>query len=161
MDSKVAQIFKRSNYYSNTNIFNKIQGNNNFKYRGMEILWNNKPFPSLNVINGKSYAYVSKGVLRNYHYRSEIKFVQGVVAIRCMTRSYSAYTTILPLPWDSTTEEAFKQKIYCRVYNCTYFLIIGSPNNWIILNFIDDGTDNVDYKCVNQTILDGNVMNII
>ena len=42
---------------------------------------NNKLFPSLNVINGKSSPYGSKGILRNYHYRSDPKLGPGIVAI--------------------------------------------------------------------------------
>ena len=29
------------------------------------------------------------------------------------------------------------------------------------MNLLDDRTENLDYECINQTILDGNVMNII
>ena len=39
-------------------------------------------------------------------------------------------------------------------------MIIGSHNNYIILTFIDDGTDEVDNKNMNRTILDGNVVNM-
>ena len=47
----------------------KIRGNNNF-------------FPSLNVINGKTSPYVSKGILRNFNYRSDPKLVMSIVEIR-------------------------------------------------------------------------------
>ena len=32
--------------------------------------------------------------------------------------------------------------------------------NWIIINFIDDETDDVDYKHINKTILDVSATNI-
>ena len=56
-------------------------------------------FPSLNVINGKSDQYGSKGVLRYYHYRSDLKLGLGIIVIRRITCSFRACTTILYLPW--------------------------------------------------------------
>ena len=44
----------------------------------MKIIWNNKLFPSLNVINGKKSPYESKGIIRHYHYRSDPKLGPGV-----------------------------------------------------------------------------------
>ena len=40
----------------------------------MKWRWNEKLFPSLNVINGKSAPYGSNGFLRHYHYRSDPKW---------------------------------------------------------------------------------------
>ena len=39
-------------------------------------------------------------------------------------------------------------------------LIHGSHNNWIIINFLDDVTDEEDYENINWTILDGDGINI-
>ena len=44
--------------------------------------WNNKSFPSLNGINGKTYPYVSKDILRHYHYWLDPKLGLGIFAIR-------------------------------------------------------------------------------
>ena len=33
-----------------------------------------------------------------------------------------------------------------------------SHNNWIVINFLYDGTDNEEYKFINKYILDGNGM---
>ena len=32
-----------------------VQGNYDANHRGVQIIWNNKPFPYLDVINGKTY----------------------------------------------------------------------------------------------------------
>ena len=37
---------------------------------------------------------------------------------------------------------------------------LDSVNNWIMMNFLDDGTYEVEYKHINLTILDGNVLNM-
>ena len=94
-----------------------------------------KLFLPLKVINGKSYPYRSKGIPRSYHYRSDPKVGLGIVAIIRITRSCHDSTTILSLPWYSTTKEAFNQPRYGRVYNCKHPLITDSNNNWITINF--------------------------
>ena len=103
--------------------------------------WNNKMFPSLNDINGKPPPYGSKGILRHYHYRSDPKLGLGIVAVIIIPCSCHAFTTILSLLRDSKIKEPFNHPRYGRVYNYKQYLIIGSHNNWIIMNLIDDGTD--------------------
>ena len=50
--------------------------------------------------------------------------------------------------------------IYGRVHNCNYSQILGCHNNWIIMNFVDYGTEEEYYEQINWDILDGNVMNM-
>ena len=64
----------------------------------------------------------------------------------------------LSIPWDYTIKEACNYPRYGRVYNCKYSITLSSENNWIILKFLDDGTDNVEYDKIYRTIIDGNVM---
>ena len=66
----------------------------------------------------------------------------------------------ISLPWGSTIKEEFNHPRYGRVYNCKYSIILGSWKNYIIINFLNDGTDNVEYECINLTIVDGNLMYI-
>ena len=47
----------------------------------MKLQWNNKLFPSMNIIDGKSDPYVSKGVIRHYHHRPDPKLVPDIVAL--------------------------------------------------------------------------------
>ena len=57
-------------------------------------------------------------------------------------------------------KNAFNQTRYGEVYDYKESLNIGSQNNWIITNFLDDRTYDVEYECINRNILDGNIMNI-
>ena len=70
-----------------------------------------------------------------------------------------ACSTKLYIPWDSTTKEAYIQPRYGKVNNFKYSKILGSHNNWVIMKFLDDGSDNVEYECINRNILDDNVTN--
>ena len=144
MDSKVTQKFKRENHYLNINNVYTI-----FKGTLMLIteVWKSSP-------------YGSKRILRNYHYRSDPRICLGIVSTRRIPCSCHACTTILSLSWDSKTKEAFNQPRYGRVYNCKYSQIPGCHNNWIIMNYFDDGIYEENCKRNNQTIIDGNVMNM-
>ena len=82
-----------------SHIYN-VQRNSDVNYIGMQMIWNNKRFPSLNVINGKAYIYVGNGILRHYRYRSDPKLGLGVVVIRIIPCNFYTCTTILSLSWD-------------------------------------------------------------
>ena len=63
--------------------------------------WRNKLFPSLNAINGKTFPYASKGILRHNHYQSGPKLGPGIVSIRIIPFGCDACTYILYLSWDT------------------------------------------------------------
>ena len=126
----------------------------------MKIIRNNKLFPSLNIIDGKSSPNGSKGIIIHYHYRSDPILGPGIFAIRIITCSCYACRKILSVSCDQKTKEAFNQPRYSRVYNFKYSKIIGCQNNWIIMIFFDDETDEEYCKHINQNILDVNVMNM-
>ena len=106
----------------------------------MKLQQNNKNIPSLNVIIGKTASYGSKFVLRQYHYMSDIKLVPRFVSLKIISCSYHACKTQLYMTWGYKIKDAYNHPIYGRVYGRKYFIILGSQNNWIIMNFIDDGT---------------------
>ena len=61
---------------------------------------------------------------------------------------------------DLKIKEALNHPRHGRVYNCNYSQILGCHNNWLIIYIFDYGTYEEQYKHINQTILDDNVMNI-
>ena len=102
---------------------------------------NNRRFPSLNVLNGKTSQYGSKLILRHYRYLSDPKLGLGIVVIRRITCNYYTCTNILSLSWDSKIKEAVDQPRYGRVYSFKYSQIIGCHHNCILMKCFDDGTD--------------------
>ena len=108
----------------------------------------------------KSSQYVSKRILKHYHYLLDTKLCPGIDVIRRITYSFHACAKIVYLPWDSTNKEAFNQPRYGRVYHFKYSLNICYHNNWIMMSFLDDGTDEVQYIHINKTKLYGNVMSM-
>ena len=77
---------------------------------------NNKLFPSLNVISGKSSPNGSKVILRHYYYRSDTKLGTGIFPNRRITCSCHACKTILSLTWYSKIKEEYINTRYGRVY---------------------------------------------
>ena len=57
----------------------------------------NKKNTSLNVNNGKTSPYGSKGILRHNNYRSDPNLVPGIVVIRIVPCNFHSCTTLLSL----------------------------------------------------------------
>ena len=95
--------------------------------------WDSKTSPPLKVIHVKTSPYISKDILRNYHYWSDTKLGSGIVAVKRISCSCHDCTTIWSLSWDSKTKEEFNQDGYGKVHNCKYFQSIGCHDNWNII----------------------------
>ena len=76
------KIQKREPLFKYLSHIYNFQRNYDFNKIGIKMRWNNKHFPSLNVIKGKISSYGRKGILRHYHYRSDPKLSLGIVAIK-------------------------------------------------------------------------------
>ena len=66
MDSNVSQkkMQKRQSQYKYQSLIYNVQRKFDVYHRGMKIIWNNKLFPPLNVINDKTFPYASKVIIR-------------------------------------------------------------------------------------------------
>ena len=89
---------RQTQFKYQSRIYN-VQSISDVNHRGMKMIWNNKLYPSLNVINGKILPYASNGILRHYHYRSDPTLDPGIVAIIRITYIFHACTNILSLTW--------------------------------------------------------------
>ena len=74
-------------------------------HRVIKMIWKNKLFPSINSINGKTFPYASKGILRHYHHRYHPKLGLGIVSIRRIPCGCHACTAILSLFWDTKSKK--------------------------------------------------------
>ena len=74
-----------------------------------------KLFPSLNDINGKTSTYGSKGIIRKYCYRSDPKLGPGIVAIIIIICSFQSCIEISSISWYYTIKETFSDPIYVIV----------------------------------------------
>ena len=128
MKKRQSQLKYQSRIYN-------VQRKSVVDHRGMKMIWNNKLFPSLNAINGKTLQYATKGILRHYHYQSDKKLGPGIVEIIIIPCSCHDCTTILSIYWYSKIKETVNQHIYGIFYNCRYSQTIDCRNNWILTVF--------------------------
>ena len=150
MDSKVAQKWKGGNNYSNINhVYTMFKG----KLMLITEVWKwdvPNVFPSLNVIKGRGSPYDRRIIIRHYHYHSDPRLGHGIFEIRKIPCSYHDCANILSLSWDSKIKKSVNHPRYGWVYNCKYFHIIACCNTWIIMNFLDDGTNDEAYEFVKK-----------
>ena len=57
----IRKMQKRESLFKYQSHLYNVQRNDDVKYRGMKLLWNNRLFPLLNIINGKISPYGSRG----------------------------------------------------------------------------------------------------
>ena len=100
------KIQKRESLFSYKSCIYNFQRKSDVNHKGIQMRWNNKTFPPLNVIRGEISPYGSKGIIRHYHYRSDPKIGPGIVTIRRITFIYHVCTTILHFYWDPKNNKA-------------------------------------------------------
>ena len=61
---------------------------------------------------------------------------------------------MLDKSWDYCVEPT-KQPCYQPVVDCTYWPVLGSLNNWNIINFTNKTTPSGDFDTVHEVVLDG------
>ena len=59
----------------------------------------------------------------------------------------------IDLPWD-TYIVSKGQPRYSSVTQCKYYPILGQPNDWVIMDFIDEGTYDNEYESVQKNVLE-------
>ena len=79
-----------------SHIYN-VERNYDVNHTGIKMWCNKKLIPSLNFVDGKSYPYGSKGIIRHYHYWLDPKLDPGIVLIRIIPCSFHAFATVLSL----------------------------------------------------------------
>ena len=71
---------RQSRFKYQSRIYN-VQRKYDVDHKGMKIIWNNKLFPSLNALNGKTFPYTRNVIIIHYHYWSGPKIGPGIFAI--------------------------------------------------------------------------------
>ena len=104
--------------------------------------------------------YASKGILRYYHYRSDTKLVLGIGAIIIIPNCFAMLAQLYYLFPGILQPNKQLTSLYTEgfiIINTLKFLVVAIIG---YERFQYDGTDEEYYENINQTILDGNAMNI-
>ena len=70
-----------------------------------------------------------------------------------------ACTTVLYRPRSPDLPHT-AQPIYNLVFDCTYWPVLGTYNNWNITNFKNNCTSSEDFDKINRVVLDGIIDNM-
>ena len=118
------------------------------------IFFNKNQFPALPFCGPHSKPHGAKGLGKNCHLRFDPKIGNGVCALShipcaCVARtSMLDKTCIYGIPSD-------EQELYKPVTKCTYWPVLGSFNNWKIIQLSQKSTPSIKFNEKHQVFLDG------
>ena len=97
----------------------------------MRIYCNTNQFSALPFCGPHSIPYGARGLSKHYHLCFNTKLGNNVCEIFCIPCAYVACTSMFDKYWISGIPSD-KQERYKPVNKCTYWLVLGSFNNWNI-----------------------------
>ena len=89
-------------------------------------------FPELPFCGPHTNLHGAKGLSKHYHLRFYPKLGHGICAIRRITCTCVGCTSMMEKPWIYGSPSK-KQAQYKPVTNCNYWSVLGSYNNWDII----------------------------
>ena len=95
--------------------------------------------PALPFCGPHTNPNVARGLSKNYHLRFDPKIGHGICAIFRIPCACVACISILDKPWISGIPSN-KQARYQPVTNCNYWSVLGSYNNWNIIEITPKST---------------------
>ena len=99
------------------------------------------------------------GFSKHYNLRFDTNLGHDICAIRRIPCAYVGCTSMLDKPWVSSMLSK-KQASYQPVANCTYWPVLGSYNNWNIIELTPKSTPFEAFYEIYKVILDGISENI-
>ena len=109
-----------------------VQGNDDVELKDVKMYCNTNQFPTLPFCGPHSKPHGARGIGKDYHLRFDPKLGMGKCEICCIPCACVPCKAMLDKPWISSTPSE-KQERYKPVTNCTYWPVLGSFNNWNII----------------------------
>ena len=115
-----------------TEIKYHVQDNAAVELKDVKMYCNTDKFPALPFCVPHSKPHGARGMSKNYHLHFDPKLGMGVCVIRRIPCVCVACTSMLYKPWISGISSD-KQEQYKTVTKCTYWPVLGTFNNWNII----------------------------
>ena len=115
-----------------TDIQYHVQDNAAVAQKDVRIYCNKNQLPSLPFFGPHSKPHGLRGFIKNYHFRFDPKLGNSVCEIRLITCACVAFTSMLDKPCVYGIPSD-KQDCYKPVTKCNYWPVLGSFNNWNII----------------------------
>ena len=103
------------------------------------MYYNTNQFPELLFYGPHSKTNGAKGLIKHYHLRFDPKLGNGICAIHRIPCACVACISMLDKPWISGIPPDEKD-CYKTVTKCTYWPVLGSFNNWKIIQLSQKST---------------------
>ena len=120
----------------------------------MKIYFDTNQSPTLPFCGSHPKPHGARGLSKNYNLRFDPKLGHGICEIICKPCACVACTSILDKPWISDIPST-KQACYQHFTNCTYFKVVGSYNNWNIIDLTPKSIPFEAFDDIHKVVLDG------
>ena len=115
---------------------------------------NTNKFPELIFCDPHSKPHVAKGLSKHYRLLFDTTLGDGVCAIHRIPCACVACTSMLDKPWIFGIPPD-EQEHYKPVTKCTYCPVLGSFNNWNIIQLSQKSTPSDSFDEIHHVVLDG------
>ena len=109
-----------------------VKDNADVAHKYVKMYCDINQFPALPFCGSHPKTHGARGLIKHYHLRFDIKLGHGLCKILRIPSACVGCTTILDKPWIYGILST-KQACYQPVTNVTYCLVLGSYNNWNII----------------------------
>ena len=115
---------------------------------------NTNKFIELSFCGPHYKPHVSRGLSKHYHFRFDPKLGNGICVIHRIPCACVACTSMLDNPWISDIPSD-EQERYKTVTKCTYWPVLGSFNNWNVIQLSQKSTPSESFDEIHQVVLEG------
>ena len=115
--------------------------------------WASTQFQELSFCVPHAKPHGVRGPSKHYQLKLDPRLGNGKCAIIQIPFVCIACTNMLDKPWVIGSEPT-RQPRYQHVEECTYWTVLGSSNNWNIIQFTNKTTREEDFAAVNKFVLD-------
>ena len=123
-----------------------------FSHKDAKMHCDTNQFPALTFCGSHPKPHGVKGLSKNYHLLFDPKLGHGICAIFCIPCSCVGFTSMLDRPCIYGILSK-KQAQYQPVINCNYWPVLGSYNNWNIIDITPKSTPFEAFDDIYQVVL--------
>ena len=137
-----------------------VQDNADFAHKYVRIYCNTNQLPALPFCGPHSKPHGKRGLSKHYHFRFDTKLGNDVCEILHITCACVACTSMIDKPWISGIPPDEQQR-YKPATKFTYWPVLGSFNNWNIIQLSQNSTPYDTFDEIHQVALDGISENMV
>ena len=130
-----------------------VQDNSDVLHKDVKIYCDTNQFLALPFCGPHTKPHGSRGFSKYYHLLFDPKIGHGIYAIHRIPCACVGCTSIIDKPWIYGIPSQ-KQALYQNVTNCTYWPVMDSYNNWIIIELTPKPTSFEEFDVIHKVFID-------